>query len=1732
MNVVFRKINYKFFAILVFAFCCFIFSAHSAAAACTKYWIGGGTTTSWTASPTTNWAATSGGTIRVAAPGSTDDVCFDGVGTTANADSVVSSGITIQSLTFSGYTGSFSSSTNLINISLNSSVNMLVVDNNVQFGTTLFRVNGTVTATAGAHVSNVSLDFRPGVTVNTNGAVWGSFSSNNANPINLSSDLTTSGNFNATGNATFSGAKNVTIGGNLVIGAITFSIANATLTVTGTTTITGAGGNFTDSNVTGTNTFIGTVTVNSGAIFNISANSPCVFRGGLTNNTTSTFQSGSGSWTFDTNAQTISGTQSFTITNLTNNVTTGTGLTFSGTQPTVTTLTQGTNAILTFTGSSLPTITTLTASASGNTVVYSNSSAVTAMGISYVNLTNNITTSTGLTMTSSASATTVTQGTSAILTFSGTVPTITTLTATATGNTVQYTSTSSQTIKSATYYSLTKSGAGGTATLGGAVTVNGDLTISSGTLDVSVSNYQISLGGNWSNSGTFTARSGTVLLSGSVQQTISGTLTSSSAFYNLTITNNSGSDASDDERTGFTPSIIFSASMTSTGTYTITTASVRVQYLSGGTYTFNNINFNGQASGTKIFFRNSAVSGTWSMCVSGTQTAVSYVNVSRSDASCGNAISSDGTDYDGSNNTNWFGISISGTADGNNGATVKVAVNGTLSGTSTTISGGTWTLASVTAVSGDIVTVYVDGVSNANESTAITKQSSGAITGMVLNTGVLSIGSNQNTSLTITNLSSYTSSNDEDVMQSVSSSILSVQGTGNSYTNPTLSILSGNTLSVGTSEGIVTGKINIAGTLTSTGNASYTLDGTSGTLFTRTGTFTQATSTVTLSGNGDATINSGTTTFYNLTSSGTGVKSVSGSSALTFASSGTLTVSAGTFDPLTALVASGSNTLDVTGTIRVEASTFAGSYPSGFSTVNLNSGSTVDYYLSGTQTISSTITPYYNLTVSTGGTKTLGGNLTVSNVLTIGSGATLSGSSHTLTLSGTTGTPFVNSGTFTASTGTVSYTGNYASGNTTIIGETYYNLVINNASETYLLGGTTAIDTSGTLTITDGVLDLTNQNFTNNGTTSVSGTLSDNSATGSNTFIGTVTINSGGIWLTTNNPSFVFQGGLTNNSSSGFTSGSGTYTFGNHAQNLNGSQAYTITNVANYSTVSTGLSLTGQYPSITTLTQSTNSILTISGTVPSITTLTATATDNYVKYTSTSSQNIKNTTYYNLTKSGAGGMATLAGNTIVNNILSIASGTLSTGNYNISISDLDLSGGTFSGGSSTITVIENWTNTGGTFIAGTSSVLLNGNISSQITGTNTFYNLIITSTVAKTINFSTSGINTVTHLFTVTGNLGELISLHSASSGTHWPFRVTTGTVNISYVDVQDGGCSSGAINMIPVTSTNSGNNQSCWSFFSLTPYVYKLTNGNTVEVYTNTNTPSLVKTIQLAGDYATVQPTSFSVDSNFGKLYVTTTDTSAELQIVDISDPSVSNWAYSSSVDLSINSNTSVDAKDIYVDNAGTAIVLGSAGSVGGVIFIDTSNNTDTETHSISSTSDLVFANYEYSGSYNGNDTSGYVYVYNYNTSRLYVYPYFSNGTTLQVSEEINTLSGYGSPTAMSVHALANSSLYLLFAGAPQTIYFFPVNFSSPENVTLSPDNNVSVGVTINDISTARISGSDYAYIAGADGLYKISNFSSPSVLHTDTVGNGLSSVSYDSDSGYVYGVSNLESTLYDFNN
>jgi hypothetical protein len=180
--------------------------------------------------------------------------------------------------------------------------------------------------------------------------------------------------------------------------------------------------------------------------------------------------------------------------------------------------------------------------------------------------------------------------------------------------------------------------------------VNNDLTITGGVLDtVDGESNQINIGGDWANNDTFEARTGTVTADGTSQQTFSGTMTGSSAFYALTITNSSGADPD------ATPSLIFTADAETDSDFTAVTANTKLRFDAGNAYTFENIDFDGQATGTRVFLRSSTPGTQWDILVAGMR-SVSNTDVKDSNA-CDQAPdidATDGTNRDGTHNDCWL----------------------------------------------------------------------------------------------------------------------------------------------------------------------------------------------------------------------------------------------------------------------------------------------------------------------------------------------------------------------------------------------------------------------------------------------------------------------------------------------------------------------------------------------------------------------------------------------------------------------------------------------------------------------------------------------------------------------------------------------------------------------------------------------------------------------------------------------------------------------------------------------------------------------------------------------------------------------------------------------------------------------------------------------------------------------------------------------------------------------
>ncbi len=471
----------------------------------------------------------------------------------------------------------------------------------------------------------------------------------------------------------------------------------------------------------------------------------------------------------------------------------------------------------------------------------------------------------------------------------------------------------------------------------------------------------------------------------------------------------------------------------------------------------------------------------------------------------------------------------------------------------------------------------------------------------------------------------------------------------------------------------------------------------------------------------DATINSIT---FNNTSVSTGT--------LTVNTGVTLTVTAG----ITLQNASGDKTaatLAGAGTITCASVSVGGTTPpTGVDTYIATLTSTItNLSISGNLAITSQqaslVTRVNNAVFAlNSGSVGVGGSVaftTADNVASIATLGMTGGSANgTLTLSG--GIPFTNSGntgipTFNAdgTTATVVYSGAAQ----TVNPVAYRNLTLSGSDAKTLTGVTTIngnLTLSGTATATTaanlaigGNLDVGSGTtfdaaefaLTVTGSTSVTGTLTISSATGTKAFSGNVTINNGGIWNNTAaNAALTLPGSLQNDGT--FSAGTGVHTFTGTSKTFSGANAISIPNITvsgtyqNNGTLTVGTALAGGG----TLTNGATGTLNIGGT-STITGLTATASGNTVNYNG-AAQTVKAVIYHHLLLSSNGAKTTTGAT--VNGILSMEGTTTASAapTYGAAAT-LQYKG---SGAQTTgIEFPETWSGSGGVKINNASGVTLN-----------------------------------------------------------------------------------------------------------------------------------------------------------------------------------------------------------------------------------------------------------------------------------------------------------------------------------------------------------------------------------------------------------------------------------------
>ena len=590
---------------------------------------------------TSSWSATSGGSSGASVPGPADVVFIE-----------------------RNFTITVNNNQGCTNVSIASGSSLSIGNSSFTVsGTTT--INGTITFTSTSGTKSMG-------NVVIAGGTW---TSNAAESYAINS-LTLSG---STINGSSTGIINVS--SNLNVTAGTTNTLNATtITVTGTTTIDGT---LFFASTAGTKTFTGLTTISSTGIWdNDNVNEAINFRGGLTNN--GTFYAGTSVYTFNTNNQTFSGVasiQNVTITGvtLTNNgtLTVPTALSGSGG------LTQGlATSILNIGGTS--SLTTLTATLTGNTVNYSGT-AQTVKAITYSNLTlsgSGAKTTTGSSVTGKLSL----EGTATI---GGTTPSWS-----GTAYTLQYKTTDVRTAGSEWINPFAGSGGVIIANTAGSITLNSaevfntsvPFTIKSGATLIT-NNYQLTFGGDFINSGSITAGSSSIVITGTaVNQNIDGFSTTGA----VSITKTTGTVT-------FTNNVAGGAlSINSGGTY--------LNAGTGLTHTFTTLSLggNGQPSGSW------GGVGSAATFINSTYFAPStgIVNVSTSSCTAGYWIGATSADWNTA--SNWCNGAVPtastnvvipsggnqpviGAAAYCNNMTVNTGASLTINGSNTLTISGTWT---------------------------------------------------------------------------------------------------------------------------------------------------------------------------------------------------------------------------------------------------------------------------------------------------------------------------------------------------------------------------------------------------------------------------------------------------------------------------------------------------------------------------------------------------------------------------------------------------------------------------------------------------------------------------------------------------------------------------------------------------------------------------------------------------------------------------------------------------------------------------------------------------------------------------------------------------------------------------------------------------------------------------------------------------------------------------------
>ena len=972
--------------------------------------------------------------------------------------------------------------------------------------------------------------------------------------------------------------------------------------------------------------------------------------------------------------------------------------------------------------------------------------------------------------------------------------------------TIEYYAAGAQTVNNVNTYggNLTLSGSG-TKTLGAATTtIGGNLTLSGSATATTVVGLGVSGALSVGDGATFTAAGFALTVTGTttVGAGTSGTLIVSAAagikIFTGLVTVNAGGTWNN---SGNSP-ITFRGGITTSPTFTagsgVQTFDTNSQALIG-TFTIPSVTVTGiTLTNNNTLTVATALIGTGGL----TQTATGTLNIGGTSGittltatNTGNTVNYNGTGAQTVKNVNYYNLAFSGARAATN-ITINgiVGVAGTLN-SSASFSTGNFVLAGSTF---NFNGLGIQTVLNLNSVHYInlTLSGSGAkTTAGVAVDGIFTMGGDA--TVTVSDTPGYGLAA---TLQYSKTAPFTAGAEWPTTFNSTGGVIIGGTGAITTNAAMTLGTnvpltINIGGTLTASGAAAISIAGN----FMNSGTFNAGTSTINFNGTAQTIGGSSTTAFYNLTTSGSGIKTTG--AALTIG--GNLSIGTGT---TFATGATNTWTLGVTGTTSVSgtltlantgAKTFTGDVTVNSGSVWNETGVAAVNFAGNFTNNATTFTASTGVHTFSGSGKTISGSTTISisNVAITGivtnSGilavtAALTGAGSLTNGDGTTGTLNIG-GTSTITTlfataigNTVNYTGAAQTVNATT---TYVNLGLSGSGAKTLQAGTTTI--SGTLTLSGTVTTATVAGLTvgalniGNGTTftaagfaltvgtttvgaGTSGTLTISAAAGAKLFTGLVTIIAGGTWNNSGNSAITFRGGITNSGT--FTAGTGVYTFDTNSQVLNGTFAIpsvTVTGVTltnnNSLTVATALAGSGG------LTQAASATLNIGGT-SGITTLTATASGNTVNYTGAAQTVNATTTYVNLGLSGTGVKTTTG--VIVNGIFTDG------GNATVTVSAVPSYGSAATlqySKTAAFTAGIEWptpfNGTGGVIIGGTGTITTNA---AKSLGTN----------VPLTINVGATLATGITNTWTLTVGSTTSVSgtLTIANTGT----QTFTGAVTIN----------------------------------------------------------------------------------------------------------------------------------------------------------------------------------------------------------------------------------------------------------------------------------------------------------------------------------------------------------------